>query len=99
MTQALVEAKATLEAQQALVRAAEDRSLRSHLEVQKTRKRERDALVKSDDRVAQLEEEIGAAQKQLAQAKRQLRKERKRAKAEAKAEAKEAKSAKRANNL
>ena len=74
---ALEDAKATLEAQQAIVRAAEDRNLRSHLQVQKEKKRCRDGLVKADEKVASMEADMVELQKKLASAKRLLRKEKK----------------------
>lgn len=74
---ALEDAKATLEAQQAIVRAAEDRNLRSHLQVQKEKKRCRDGLVKADEKAANMEAEMVEMRKKLVSAKRLLRKEKK----------------------
>ena len=78
LNSALEDAKATLEAQQGIVRAAEDRNLRSHLQVQKEKKRCRDGLVKADEKVANMEAEMVELQKKLSTAKRLLRKEKKR---------------------
>eukprot|EP00946_MAST-07B_sp_MAST-7B-sp1_P003978 g3978.t1 len=74
---ALEDAKATLEAQQAIVRAAEDRNLRSHMQVQKEKKKCRDGLIKADEKVAIMEEEMEELQKNLVTLKRRLRKEKK----------------------
>ena len=76
---ALVSAKETLEAQQALVRAAEDRSLKNHLVATKMKKVVRDMSVKLEEKVNHMEEEMETMTKQLARAKRLLRAEKKRA--------------------
>ena len=77
VSSALEDAKATLEAQQAIVRAAEDRNLRSHMQVQKEKKKCRDGLIKADEKVATMEEEMEELQKNLVRLKRRLRKEKK----------------------
>jgi hypothetical protein len=76
---ALTSAKETLEAQQALVRAAEDRSLKNHLVATKMKKAVRDMSVKLEEKVGVMEEEMETMAKQLARAKRLLRAEKKRA--------------------
>ena len=76
--EALTSAKKTLEAQQHLVRQAEDRSLKNHLVATKMKKVVRDMSVKLEEKVSVMEEEMETMSKQLTRAKRLLKQEKKR---------------------
>ena len=78
---ALTSAKETLEAQQHLVRQAEDRSLKNHLVATKMKKVVRDMSVKLEEKMSVMEEEMESMTKQLARTKRLLKQEKRRAKA------------------